>query len=584
MKLEIKSFRTKVARRIFTLFMICAILPISALAWISFSHVKKQLYGQSQERLHQESKSIIVSIYERLCFLRSDMKMMASNFESYFKNPGPALSQAPGEKLLQRFSGFALLTDKGYTSLFGDIENPLELTLVEKQHLNSGKALLRHQLNPGHQPLIFIGMALDPDQPGRGILLGKINTSYLWEAADGKSPLAEICVLDHSNNILFTSLLGLRSFPEQYFAEMTNPHKGQFEWRHNAKKYFAKFSSIFLEPNFLYPKWIVVLSESNEDILAPMSNFKKSFPALIVLSLGMVFFLSMSLIRKSMVPIETLRTATHKISKGAFGHKVEITSGDEFESLGNSFNEMSEKLEEGQILLVQAAKMSTMGQMAAGIVHEINQPLSAIHGHLQLILMDAPSGKDRKRLEIVMGAVERLNGILGRFRLFLRMPSKELMRNLSIVDVIDQVNNLMGHQFDMKQIRFIKENEENLPSILGDKQALEQVISNLLINAVQALEDKKKDQRIINIRTYSFEDRVFLEVEDTGCGMPAETQERIFDPFFTTKDPEKGTGLGMTIVESILHKHNGKIKVESNVGVGTKFTLVFPASPEKERT
>jgi len=581
MRLELKSFRTKVARRIFMLFMICAILPVSALAWISFSHVKKQLNEQSQKRLCQESKSLAVSVYERLLFIRAEMKIVASDFQSHFENSIPTRLEALGENLIERFSGLVLITDKGYIPIFGRIENPVELTTAEKQHINSGKALLRHQVNPDSPPLIFMCVALDPEHPRRGTLLGKINSSYLWEAVEGRPPLAEICVLDHSNNALFSSLSGLASFHDQYFTVMSRFHSGQFEWTHGNKAFFASFSSIFLKPNFFYPEWIVVLSESNEDVLAPMANFKKSFPALIILSLGMVFFLSMSLIRKNMGPIEALREATRMIAQGAFGHKVEIRSGDEFESLGGSFNEMSKKLKEGQTLLVQAAKMGTMGQMAAGIIHEIKQPLTAIYGHLELAMMDEPSGKVKKRLVTALEAVERLNATLAKFQSFSHM-SKEVMERISVIEVIDQVHNLLEHQFNMKQVRCILDNESNLPPILGDRQGLQQVISNLLINAVHSLEDKQKDQRIINIKTYSFEDKVFLEVEDNGCGIPKEIQNRIFDPFFTTKDPDKGTGLGMAIIESILHKHHSKIRVESEPGVGTKFTIVFPVLPKKE--
>ena len=97
--------------------------------------------------------------------------------------------------------------------------------------------------------------------------------------------------------------------------------------------------------------------------------------------------------------------------------------------------------------------------------------------------------------------------------------------------------------------------------------------------AVDALESKEKTQRAINIRAYPSNGRVFVEIEDNGCGIPEEIKSYIFDPFFTTKSPDRGTGLGMPIVESILHKHHARIWMESEVGVGTKFTLVFPAPP-----
>lgn len=583
MKLEVKSFRSKVARRIFTLFIICAILPISALALVSFGHVKRQLNKQSHTRLHQENKSMAVSIYERLFLIRAEMKILVSNFNSHYGNPIRMQQVVLAENLSERFSGLVHITDKGYTPLLGHIKNPPELTIAEKQHIFSGKALLRIKVTKDPVLPIFMYMALNPEHPSRGILLGRINSSYLWEAADRKPPLTELCVLDRSHNILFSFPSGTASFPKQYISEMSSSHMGQFQWRSEDKAYFASYSSIFLTPNFFSPSWIVVLSESTDDVLAPMANFNKSFLVLIILSLGMVFFLSMILIRKHMGPIEILREATRAIGKGAFVHKVVIKSGDEFETLGSAFNEMSKKLEEDQAMLVKAAKMSTAGQMAAGVMHEIKQPLTAIHGLLQISLIEVEEtlGVKKKRLETALKAVERLDNILRRFKSFSHI-SEETMDRLSVIEVIDQVYKLMEHEFNLKQIQCTIDNEENLPSILADEQGLEQVLSNLLINTVHALEEMQDSQRMIKIKTYSFEDKVLVEIEDNGCGIPAEIQERIFEPFFTTKDPDKGTGLGMTIIESILHRHQASIKVESEVGVGTKITIAFPALSQTE--
>ena len=156
------------------------------------------------------------------------------------------------------------------------------------------------------------------------------------------------------------------------------------------------------------------------------------------------------------------------------------------------------------------------------------------------------------------------------------------MKSLSLVEVIDNVLNLFEHELKQKNIHCVVESEDGLPPILGDSDGLQQVVSNLLMNAMHALEEKQDDQRRITIKAYSLEDNVFLEINDNGCGIPEEDRERIFDPFFTTKGPDKGTGLGMAIIESVIHKHRARIKLESEVGIGTKFRIVFPGSPGKE--
>ena len=128
----------------------------------------------------------------------------------------------------------------------------------------------------------------------------------------------------------------------------------------------------------------------------------------------------------------------------------------------------------------------------------------------------------------------------------------------------------------MKNIDSTFDCEPNLPPVCGDNQKLKQVMTNLLINAIDACEETPADKRTIIITAFSSSDKVMLEITDNGCGIPEEIQDRIFDPFFTTKSAEKGTGLGMAIVHSILKKHNAAIQVISDVGRGTTFRISFP--------
>jgi signal transduction histidine kinase len=577
MKLEKNIFHTKVGRRIFTLFIICAIVPIAALALVSFNHVKKQLENQSQARLHQECKSLSMSIYGQMVLLSSEMKMAAANIAASSGNRIRTLPLDLLDGIQGRFISLGVISGEGqYTPLAGRVVRPMILTPLQKNHINSGKALLVSEVSDDSPPSLFMLVPLDPSDQRRGILMGEIENANFWRVADGRPPMTEVCVSDRSRNILYSSGPEIKYCSDQIFRKTNSAHTGQFEWEHDGTTYIAGFYSIFLKPSFFAPEWLVVFSESRDHILAPMANFSKAFPAVIILSLGMVFLFSISQIRKNMIPIETLKDATKKIADGAFGHTVVIKSGDEFESLGVSFNDMSNKLQEGQALLVQAAKMSTVGQMSAGIVHEIKQPLTAIQGHLQLALMENPSDKDAERLTKIMQAVERLNGLLLKFKSFSYM-SEENMEHLSLRGVVDQVHELLGHQLVMNQIHCTVEQEEHLPYILGDNDSLQQVITNLLINAIDALENTTADERCITIRTHSSTDTVYVEVEDNGSGIPQEIRERIFDPFFTTKSADQGTGLGMAIVQSVLQKHEATINIESEVGKGTRFIIGFPA-------
>jgi signal transduction histidine kinase len=579
MKLEIKPFRTKVARRIFVLFILCAIVPVTALALVSYMTVRKQLLEQSQIRLRQECKDAAVSLYQRLWLIRSELNIVAYNLRPQASAPQGGLSENSTESLKERFNGVILIRGAdGVLPILGNVQDPPALSPAEKRHIQDDKALLSCRRGPDSAARIFMAVSLDPGQPEAGILLGEIKNAILWEASEGIPSGAEIWVMDRTGYIFFTTAPGLVTNPARTFREITLAHSGKFEWSHQGNTHYASYWTLFLAPNFLYPEWIIVVSEAEAEVLAPVADFKRAFAVIAVLSLGMVFFLSFHLVQRSTGPIEILREATRTIARGLFGEKVEIKSGDEFEGLAESFNDMSAKIKESQSLLVRAAKLSTMGQMSAGIMHEVKQPLSAISGLLQLAIMDNPAPNAKKRLETAMTAVDRLNGILLRFKSFSHM-SDEVMQTVSLKEVLDQVVRLLEHQLAMNQVRCTVEHPEKLPGVQGDPQALQQVFSNLLINASDAMESRKDAPRLIQVKTRAEGGRVIVEVRDNGCGIPKEIQKMIFDPFFTTKPPEKGTGLGMAIIESILDKHHAGIELESEVGVGTRFTLHFPALP-----
>ena len=347
MKFEGTFLRSKVAIRIFVLFVCCALLPIAALAVLSFSHVTKQLSEQTQKRLHQASKDVGRAIAERLYFLEDEMKMAASKFSTEsnptFRTPAEGIS----EPLKKRFKGLVIITDTSEPiHLFGQIQNLPELTPEQKEHIRSGRSLLFSEYHPDLSSHIFMSMAIDPQNPRRGILVGEINPNYLWDIEKQSTfpSMTELCVLDQSHNVLFSSLPGPVSLPEGVLEKMTHSAFGQFEWVNEKKEYLASYRSIFLQPAFFTPKWTVVLSESKSDVLAPMANFKKIFPLVILMSLWVVLLLSVIQIRRSMIPLEKLQEGTRRIAARDFDSRVMIKSGDEFEELGASFNTMASQL------------------------------------------------------------------------------------------------------------------------------------------------------------------------------------------------------------------------------------------------
>jgi signal transduction histidine kinase len=260
---------------------------------------------------------------------------------------------------------------------------------------------------------------------------------------------------------------------------------------------------------------------------------------------------------------------------------VDISSGDEFEGLAETFNEMSDKIKKSQAMLLQSAKMSTFGQMSAGIVHEIGQPLSAISGYAELMNMGGLSEeKQQHYFAIISQQIERLKTIISKFRIFSR-SSHQVVAEVDLNRILHQTQNLLEYQLKIKMVEVRWSINRALPPILGDADGLQQVFLNLLSNAVDALE-KSKGTPTIEIKTYANDGSVHVEIADNGCGISKEIQQSVFDPFFTTKGEEKGTGLGLAITSSIVQKHNGTIQLISDADKGTTFILRFPIYERNE--
>jgi putative nucleotidyltransferase with HDIG domain len=365
MRIDTTFLRSKVARRIFLLFVLCALLPIGALAILSFSQVTKQLDQDSRVRLRQATKATGMAIFERLLLLEGQMKLVRPSAVAGSGATVQNLSKGFPEDLGRRFKGLAILADAGrQISLYGQIQNLPELTASQKDHLRSGKTLLSTRSSPNLPSRIFMSLALDPQDLGRGILIGELNTTYLWDIDEenARLPMTELCVLDRSNTVLFCSMDASASFFEQVARKVAGSAVGQFEWTGAEGEYLASYWSLFLQPKFYEPKWTVVLSESKADVLLPMADFKKTFPLVILLSLWVVLLLSISQIRRSLEPLEKLREGTERVAKRDFDSRVAVTSGDEFEELATSFNSMANQL--GR----QFHALSVMGEIDRAIL------------------------------------------------------------------------------------------------------------------------------------------------------------------------------------------------------------------------
>ena len=237
--------------------------------------------------------------------------------------------------------------------------------------------------------------------------------------------------------------------------------------------------------------------------------------------------------------------------------------------------------------LIQASKMSTLGEMASGVAHELNQPLSAIQTGTDLIInVVNQGGTGFEDLPVVaehmIAQVDRAVHIINHLREFGRKT--EIKREkLLITKPIEGVFTLLGQQLKLRGIEVVLDLQDDIYPIMGEINRLEQVFINLVLNARDAMEEKRGRfagghvNTILTVRAYQKNAQVVVTITDTGTGIPNEIKDKIFEPFFTTKEVGKGTGLGLSISYGILKDYDGTIDVESEAGKGTTFKITFPA-------
>ncbi|MFW5904839.1 MAG: sensor histidine kinase, partial [bacterium] len=307
-------------------------------------------------------------------------------------------------------------------------------------------------------------------------------------------------------------------------------------------------------------------------------------------------------------PLSQMVDATRSIAAGDFDHEVEVDARSEGEisRLAGSFNLMlhslremrgdleewgrtlEEKVEERTEALVQmrdrvaqSQRLASIGMLAAGVAHEVNNPLGGILALTGLTLEELPEDDpNRSNLEEVVRQTERCRDIVKRLLEFSRQTEVST-EELDLNEVLDSTVNLVRRQSIFMNIEVRKDLDPELPRVLADRSQLQQVFMNILMNAAQAMEEE--GTLTVESRTLPEGHGVELEFTDTGHGIPREHLDKIFDPFFTSGKEGHGTGLGLSIAYGIISRHQGTITVESEVGEGTTFTIRLPTAASFRR-
>jgi two-component system NtrC family sensor kinase len=272
-------------------------------------------------------------------------------------------------------------------------------------------------------------------------------------------------------------------------------------------------------------------------------------------------------------PVETLAEATEKVAQGDRSVTVPVEGTGELAVLARSFNSMVETLRATEQQLIQSEKLASVGQLAAGVAHEINNPLGTILLFADIMRKELPSEDPRRDdARMIMEEATRCKTIVSDLLNFARQ-NEVLAQTTDLNALLEDTIGEIAIQPVFEQIRTVTELETELPPIQADPAQLREVFVNIMTNAAEAMEGGGT----LTIRTKEAEDEmVSISFEDTGCGIPEANLSKIFTPFFTTKPIGKGTGLGLAIVYGIIKMHRGQIYVESEEGVGSTFTITLP--------
>lgn len=285
-------------------------------------------------------------------------------------------------------------------------------------------------------------------------------------------------------------------------------------------------------------------------------------------------------------PVEALREGVQRISSGDLTHRVEITTRDEIGALAREFNRMADELhgmrsglearvEERTQEFLRAARLAGLGTMAAGIAHEINNPLASIASCAEGLERRLEKGTSdptaqREYLQIIAREAYRAHEITSRLLDFARNGGGARLR-FDAPDLMRELRVLLEHRLRQRGLALEVECQADLPPLVGDPGEIKQVLLNLVANAIDASPDGGR----IHVRWSAYDGEIVVEVQDDGPGVPPELRDRIFDPFFTTKEPGKGTGLGLAIVHRIVTAHGGRIEL-AGTGKGALFRVHFP--------
>ncbi len=343
----ISFIKSKLARRFLLLFILCAFVPTVALIVISYNQVIRQLEEQSYIRLKREVTAYSLSLYDRLIRIDNDLNSIGRVIA--LSRPEPQLlHQQYSGSFEELFNGLIVYNKGGFSQpLYGSLDKNTVKKFLNKSVLTSRKPFIISAPRTHMETSFFFGVNIFRPEAEPFTVIADVKPEYIWGfgASPILPPMTELSVYDKTGKNIIASMNGHNGYYQEIDKRPVSADLQVFEFTHNGQVFHAGISNIFLESRFQDVGWTIILSRARNDIMSAMDKFKQTFPMIILFFLLIISYLSLLFIRKGLDPLQRLQQGTKRIAQKDFSTPVEINSGDEFEDLGNSFNDMASKLD-----------------------------------------------------------------------------------------------------------------------------------------------------------------------------------------------------------------------------------------------
>jgi len=332
------SFRSRFARRLLLLFAGCALAPMGVLAALVLTHTADQLERQAQARLQQASKSVGLAVLERISLLEREARLAVERLERSRTDPA-VLAETAGH-----FEALARVEPDGVQPLLGQVPPLPALDPTRERHLaDGGSALFVQRARNGRVRILLLAPL---GAAGAPRLLASLDVDHVVApaAVHSEGPGTEYCLLASADTPIACSFAGGPQLPEDLGDRLAEAVSGPLAWRHDGEAYLARHWSLFLKARFASPSWTVVLAEPRSLVVGPMEDFKRFLVLVVLGSMCCVLLLAIGQIRRSLVPLQRLRTGARRIARRDFDARVDAASADEFQEVADAFNGMAETL------------------------------------------------------------------------------------------------------------------------------------------------------------------------------------------------------------------------------------------------